>query len=300
MLNFIVEEGIKERLDKHLSHISSISRIEIQKLIELEQILVNDKIIKMNKFKVQHGDNIQILSRINREVTIEPEKIALDIVYEDDLLLVINKPNMMVTHPAPGNYSGTLVNALIYHFQNLSNVNGELRPGIVHRLDKDTSGLLVVAKDNKTHNFLAKQLQDHKIDREYLAIVEGIIINKITHIDLPIGRDPRNRQKMAVRYAKSKQAVTHVYIEKEFSKNTLIKCVLETGRTHQIRVHLAYIKHPILGDKKYGTSVDDFGQYLHAKKLSFTHPNGEKMTFHAELPKEFKDKIAELSNQINA
>jgi 23S rRNA pseudouridine1911/1915/1917 synthase len=299
LLNFIVEENINERLDKYLSGISKISRIEIQKLIAANQILVNNKIINLNKYKVKDGDKIEILSRINREITVISENIPLDIVYEDDLLLVVNKANMMVTHPAPGNYTGTLVNALLYHFNHLSDINGDLRPGIVHRLDKETSGLLVVAKDNDTHNFLAEQLKNHDIQREYLAIVEGIVPNKLTHIDLPIGRSQKNRQMMAVQYSRSKKAMTHVHVEKKFPKNTLVRCILETGRTHQIRVHLTYIKHPVLGDNKYGKKLDSFGQYLHAEKLVFTHPNGKKMTFYAKLPKEFSDKVDELSNQIN-
>jgi len=295
LLNYLVEEEIEERLDKYLSKISNISRVEIQKLIALKQIKVNDEVITLNKFKIKNGDKIQILSRINNEITIKPENIDIPIVYEDDYLLVINKPNNMVVHPAPGNYQGTLVNALLFHFKKLSDVNGELRPGIVHRLDKQTTGLLVVAKDNDTHNFLAKQLKDHSITREYIAIVEGIITNDITHINLPIGRNKTHRQKMSVRYDDSKKAMTHVFIEKQLPQHTVVRCKLETGRTHQIRVHLAYIKHPVLGDSKYGKQLDTFGQYLHAEKLSFTHPNGKKMTFNAPLPKEFVNKIKELS-----
>lgn len=295
MLNYIVKDHVDERLDKYLSKISTISRVEIQKLISLGQIKVNNQVITLNKFKIQKGDEIQILSRINNDITLKAENIDIPIIYEDDYLLVINKPNNMVVHPAPGNYQGTLVNALLFHFKKLSNVNGELRLGIVHRLDKQTTGLLLVAKDNDTHNFLAKQLKDHSITREYIAIVDGIIANDITHIDLPIGRNKTHRQKMSVRYDDSKKAITHVFIEKQLPQHTVVRCKLETGRTHQIRVHLEYIKHPVIGDTKYGKKLDDFGQYLHAEKLSFMHPNGKKMTFHAPLPKEFIDKIKELS-----
>ena len=279
MLNFVVEEGITERIDKYLSKVSKISRVEIQELIKIDQILLNSKVVNLNKSIVKEGDKIEILSRINRDITITPENIPLNIVYEDESLLIINKANHMVTHPAPGNYSGTLVNALIYHFNTLSDINGDTRPGIVHRLDKGTTGLLVIAKNNDVHNYLSDLLQKHEIKREYLAITEGILPNKITHVDLPIGRDKKNRKQMTVKSVNSKKAITHLYVEKIFPRNTLVRCILETGRTHQIRVHLEYIKHPVLSDEKYGKAIDDFGPYLHAEKLSFIHPNGKKNVF---------------------
>lgn len=280
------------RIDKYVSDNSDITRNDIKDLILDHKVEVNSISVRKPNFTVKEGDEITILELPIKEMSIVAENIALDIVYEDDNLIVINKPSGMVVHPAPGNMTGTLVNALLYHFNNnLSDSNGYLRPGIVHRIDKDTSGLLIVAKNNKTHNYLAEQLKEHKIKRKYKAIVEGFMENEITHIDLPIGRDPQHRQKMAVIKQNSKQAKTHVFLEKLFkleNKNmSLVSCELETGRTHQIRVHLSYIKHPIFGDSLYGKKVDDFNQRLHAYEIEFMSPEGKTLKFNSSTPKEF-------------
>ncbi|MDD3478585.1 MAG: RluA family pseudouridine synthase, partial [Candidatus Izemoplasmatales bacterium] len=228
-----------------------------------------------------------------------PENLDLDIVYEDDDVLVVDKPSGMVVHPAPGHRSGTLVNALLYHVNLLSDIGGELRPGIVHRIDKDTSGLLMVAKNDVAHRKLAKELKDKKTERTYLAIVSGVIKNPDGIIDAPIGRSITDRKKQAVKSG-GKEAVTRFEVVERFEDATLVKCHLETGRTHQIRVHMAYIKHPLLGDGVYGKALkgDDFGQYLHAQTLGFTHPrNGQKMSFFSPLPEAFEKKLSELRNQ---
>ncbi|MGX9340681.1 RluA family pseudouridine synthase [Mycoplasma sp. 128] len=284
-----IEVKYSDRIDKYITNNSEITRNDAQALINEGAVSVDGQKVNKNKFIVNEGQVIEIEKLIDKQVKIEPQNIGINIVYEDDKLLVINKKSGMVTHPAPGNYKDTLVNALMYHFKNnLSNENGLNRLGIVHRLDKDTSGLLLVAKDNETHRFLAKQLKDHKINRRYLAIVDGIIENKITNIDLPIGRDPKNRQKMAVTKTNSKEAQTKVtvldYVKIKDKDKTLIECELKTGRTHQIRVHLSYIGHPVYGDPVYGKDVDDFKQRLHAYKISFTHPNGNYMEFEIEMP----------------
>lgn len=229
----------------------------------------------------------------------------LNIVYEDEYLCVINKPSGLIVHPAPGHYDNTLVNGLLYHFKNnLSNENGLLRPGIVHRIDKDTSGLLIIAKTNEVHNILSKNFKNHDISREYIAIVDGILEDKKLKLDLPIGRDVKNRQMMSVTNQNSKHAITNVELLNTFYLDgypkSLVKCVLETGRTHQIRVHLAYIKNPVYGDPIYGKKVDDFNQRLHAYKLTFLHPiNNKKIVLFAEPPKEFEIanfKFQELMN----
>ena len=220
---------------------------------------------------------------------VEPENIPLDIVYEDDDVIVINKANGMVVHPAPGNYHGTLVNALMYHFKNLSNINGPLRPGIVHRIDADTTGLLMVAKNDKAHEILAKELEEKKTKRKYVALVWGVIEEDTATIDAPIGRDEKDRKKMAV-IGSGKKAITHINVLKRYKDATLIECILETGRTHQIRVHLNYIGHPLVNDPVYGRRkiIDDSGQCLHAKELGFVHPTTKKeMYFTSKLPECF-------------
>ncbi|WGI36898.1 RluA family pseudouridine synthase [Mesomycoplasma lagogenitalium] len=290
----VIEVKYKERIDKYISDNSDISRNDAKDLILNKNVIINDSIIvNKPKFIVSENQVISIKEIPFKVTDIIPEKIDLKIVYEDSDLIVIDKPSGMVVHPAPGNLKGTLVNGLLYHFQkNLSDVNGQMRPGILHRIDKDTSGLLIVAKNNKAHTFLAQQLKDHLIKRKYKAIVEGFVQNEITHIDLPIGRDPMNRQKMSVIKQNSKNAITHVYLEKHFNYNdkpySLIRCELETGRTHQIRVHMAYIKHPVFGDPLYDKKVDEFNQRLHAYEIEFTHPNGQNLKFTTELPKEFE------------
>lgn len=227
--------------------------------------------------------------------------MPLDIRYEDDNLLVLNKPSGLVVHPAPGHLNDTLVNALMYHFKNnLSDTNGLLRLGIVHRIDKDTSGLLIIAKDNETHNELAKMLKNHQIKRTYIAICEGILPNKVTKINLPIQRDAKNRKLMSI-HKDGKSSVTYVHLLKTFyidnKPYSLVKCELETGRTHQIRVHLAYIKHPVYGDNIYGSHVDDFNQRLHAYRLSFIHPISKKQVdVYSDIPSEFD--IAEYDYEL--
>lgn len=233
------------------------------------------------------------------KLTIEAENIPLDIVYEDDDVLVVNKPRGMVVHPAVGNLDGTMVNAIMYHCgDRLSSINGVVRPGIVHRIDKDTSGLLMVAKNDKAHMSLSKQLYHHTITRKYLALVQDNIKQDSGTVDLPIGRDPKNRLKKAVNGSGAKNAVTHFKVLERFGEYTLIECQLETGRTHQIRVHMAYIKHPLVGDPLYGSKKQIFdvdGQLLHAETLGFIHPTtGEYMEFQVDMPKEFQNVIDHL------
>ena len=277
------------RIDKYLSDNTDLTRSKIQKLIDDENILVNNKKIK-NSYKVSNDDEITI-NVVEEEIDIKPENIDIDIVYEDDDVIVVNKKSGMVVHPAPGNYSGTLVNALMYKSKNLSKVNGEFRPGIVHRIDKDTSGLLIVAKNDKAHNILAEELKTKQIKRKYIALVEGVINHDTGTIDAPIGRDDKDRKKMAVTAINSKEAITHFTVIERYKKATLLECILDTGRTHQIRVHMKYINHPIINDPVYNKQLyGDFGQMLHAKEIEFIHPTtGEKMHFECEVPKEFID-----------
>ena len=280
------------RLDKFLMEELEISRSLVQKMIRDGYVLVNGKKAK-NSYALKLNDVICVLDGYQEEVSIMPENIPLDIVYEDDDLLVVNKPSGMVVHPAPGNYSGTLVNALMYHCNLLSHVNGDVRPGIVHRIDKDTSGLLLVAKNDAVHEDLARQIGSKSVTREYVALVDGVIVEDTATIDAPIGRDIQNRKKMCVTDVHAKSAVTHIAVLERYSSSTLIKCRLETGRTHQIRVHLSYISHPVVNDPVYGKrKLDDsaFGQMLHAQKIGFIHPILKKyMEFEVEPPKRFKE-----------
>ena len=280
-----------KRIDKYLNENTEYTRSKIQKMIENGNILVNDVKVK-DSYKVKENDYITI-EALEETTDILPENIPLDIYYEDDDLIVVNKPSGMVVHPAPGNYTGTLVNALIYHTNNLSKVNTNIRPGIVHRIDADTSGLLLVAKNDKSHNILAAAIQKKEVVREYIALVEGIIMEDTATIDAPIGRDKKDRKKMTVTSENSKDAVTHIRVLERYKDSTLIRCKLETGRTHQIRVHLSYIGHPVVNDPVYGHKklIDkDFGQMLHAEKLGFVHPTTkEYMEFIAEPPKRFQE-----------
>lgn len=280
-----------KRIDKYLNENTEYTRSKIQKMIENGNILVNDIKVK-DSYKVKENDYITI-EALKETTDILPENIPLDIYYEDDDLIVVNKPSGMVVHPAPGNYTGTLVNALIYHTNNLSKVNTNIRPGIVHRIDADTSGLLLVAKNDKSHNILAEDIQKKEVVREYIALVEGIIMEDTATIDAPIGRDKKDRKKMTVTSENSKDAVTHIRVLERYKDSTLIRCKLETGRTHQIRVHLSYIGHPVVNDPVYGHKklIDkDFGQMLHAEKLGFVHPTTkEYMEFTAEPPKRFQE-----------
>ena len=280
---------IGKRIDKYLGENTEYTRSKIQKMIENENVLVNGKKVKAS-YTLKENDNVEVTEYI--EVTdILPENISLDIYYEDEDLIVVNKPSGMVVHPAPGNYTGTLVNALMYHTNNLSTVNTSVRPGIVHRIDADTSGLLLVAKNDKAHNILADAIQKKEVLREYIALVSGIIEEDTATIDAPIGRDVNNRKKMCVTASNSKDAVTHIKVLERYENATLIKCKLETGRTHQIRVHLNYIGHPVVNDPVYGQKkLDDekFGQMLHAEKLGFVHPTTkEYMEFISPVPDKF-------------
>lgn len=288
-----------ERIDKYLlSKLDdNFSRAKIQKLIDEELILVNDKVIK-SSYKVSNGDVILITDK-EEDMSVKPEKMDIDIVYEDDDVMVINKKSGVVVHPAPGNYSGTLVNGLMYLSKDLSHVNGEFRPGIVHRIDKDTSGLLIVAKNDKAHRILAEELKEKKIKRKYIALVSGVINHDVGEIDAPIGRDPSDRKKMCVTSTNSKDAITHFRVLERYKNASLIECELETGRTHQIRVHMKYINHPVINDPVYGkNNHGEFGQLLHAKEITFTHPTTkEVMTFSCEVPEEFNKILEEYKEE---
>lgn len=291
----VLKEEIKlsveyqDRIDKYISDNTDISRNDVKNIILDYGVFVDENVeVRKPNFTVKPGHVITIKNKIpKKEYNLKPQNIPLEIVFEDEDIIIINKQKNLVVHPAPGNYDSTLVNALLYHFKDLSDLNGIIRPGIIHRIDKHTSGLIIVAKNNVSHRYFAQQIKEHKVIREYKAIVSGIIKNKALHINAPIGRNPNDRQKMMVTKNNSKNAITHVFPLFQFPKHTFIKCVLETGRTHQIRVHLSYINHPIVGDDLYGKYVDDFYQRLHAYKISFTHINGEKMSFEVDLPENF-------------
>jgi 23S rRNA pseudouridine1911/1915/1917 synthase len=286
----VTKEDVLERLDKFIVSVyDGLSRTAAQKLLDADLLLINQKPSKAS-YKVHVGDSIQIVDLLIAEMDLEPENIPLAIVYEDDDVLVIDKPQGMVVHPAPGNYSHTLVNALLYHFSTLGVGHDAMRPGIVHRIDKDTSGLLMVAKTDFALRALQEDLKEHKPLREYVAVVSGIIPHQYGKIDKPIGRDPRDRKRMAV-VEDGKPAITHFEVIKQYLNATYIKCRLETGRTHQIRVHLASIGYPVLGDPIYGkkANIAETGQYLHAMTLGFTHPrSGELMTFSTPVPAPFQ------------
>lgn len=291
MERIIIEESINERIDSYLSKNTDYSRSKIVKMIENGCILVNDKEVK-NSYTLKLGDVITIGDYKEEEMNIEPENIPLDIIYEDDDVIVVNKPNGMVVHPAIGNNHGTLVNALLYHSKKLSDINGEFRPGIVHRIDADTTGLLMVAKNNKAHEILAEELSKKETTRKYIALVWGVIKEDTATIDAPIGRDSNDRKKMAVTSINSKDAITHLRVIKRFKDATLVELQLETGRTHQIRVHMNYIEHPVVNDPVYGRRklIDTTGQCLHAKTIGFIHPSTKKyMEFTSELPECFNN-----------
>ena len=285
----IDEVTIGQRIDKFLVENTDYTRSKIQKMIDNDCILVNGKSIK-SSYTLKENEKIEVKD-YEENTDILPENIPLDIYYEDEDLIVVNKPSGMVVHPAPGNYTGTLVNALMYHTNNLSTVNTSVRPGIVHRIDADTSGLLLVAKNDKAHNILAEAIQKKEVVREYIALVEGVIKEDSATIDAPIGRDIHNRKKMCVTGDNSKEAITHIRVLERYSDATLIRCKLETGRTHQIRVHLSYIGHPVVNDPVYGRRKlinPKFGQMLHAEKLGFVHPTTkEYMEFTSPVPEEF-------------
>lgn len=303
MKELIIEvnaENEGERIDKFLSVlVIDSSRTSIQKSIENGYVFVNGKNVN-KKYKIQAGDEVKICEQELKVLDAEPENIPLDIVFEDEHLLVVNKPRGMVVHPAPGNYSGTLVNALLYHCKDsLSGINGVLRPGIVHRIDKDTSGLLIVAKTDKAHLGLAEQIKEHSFTREYNAVICGHLKEQSGTVNAPIGRSTKDRKKMCVTVQNSKNAVTHYTVIKEYEKYSHISLKLETGRTHQIRVHMAHLGHAVAGDAVYGN--DKFsaclgGQCLHAIKIGFIHPEtNEYLEFTTDLPQYFKEFLNKIS-----
>ncbi|MEI3499293.1 MAG: RluA family pseudouridine synthase [Bacilli bacterium] len=294
----IDEQFKNQRIDSYLPQVLDVSRSKVSKMIKNEEILVNGKKTK-NSYILKENDLVEV-GEIKEEIMQAlPEKMDLDIIYEDDDVIVVNKPNGMVVHPAVGNKSKTLVNGLLYHSKNLSTINGEFRPGIVHRIDAYTTGLLMVAKNDKAHKILAKELEEKKTTRKYIALVWGIINTDTGTIDAPIGRDINDRKKMAVTDINSKDAITHFKVIERYSNATLIELKLETGRTHQIRVHMNYIGYPVVNDPVYGRRklIDNTGQCLHAKTLGFIHPTThEYMEFDSPLPscfenilKQFKD-----------
>lgn len=299
MNKFVVDKRIEnQRLDKALSELLlDVSRTKIKSYLDEGLILVNDQPQKAS-YKVQENDVIFVNDLPKEETDLNAENIPLDIVYEDDDLMVINKPKGLVVHPGAGNKSGTLANGLKFHSDNLSTINGDFRPGIVHRLDKDTAGLLVVAKNDFTHVKLQEQLVDHTLSRKYYALVLGVISENNGQIIAPIGRDKQNRQKMAVDLRNGKEAETTFKVLKRFSNTTLVECVLKTGRTHQIRVHMNYIGHPVIGDPLYGKgnrTIYDDGQLLYAHYIKFIHPRTKKaLDFDSPMPSYFEMFLKDL------
>jgi 23S rRNA pseudouridine1911/1915/1917 synthase len=292
----IEEEVTKKRLDKYISENTELTRTYIQKLILDELVLINGEITKSN-YKLKINDEIELTVPDAVELEAKAEDIPLNVVFEDSDVIVINKPKGLVVHPGSGNPDHTLVNALLYHCKDLSGINGVLRPGIVHRIDKDTTGLLVCCKNDKSHLAIANQLMDKTCTRKYTALVHGVITHEFGTVDAPIGRSKKDRKKMTVTSENSRNAITHFKVVERFRDYTLIECELETGRTHQIRVHMEYIKYPIVGDFKYSKRkvAETTGQMLHAYELSFNHPTTkERVTFHAPLPKYFEDYLEEL------
>lgn len=297
----IISDSEKERIDIYISsHIEDLSRNSVQKLIAEGNVTVNNKSVKSN-YKLKKSDKIIVIIPEPEILDVIAEDIDIKVVYEDNDVAVINKSQGIVVHPAPGHSSGTLVNGLMLHLKNLSSINGVLRPGIVHRLDKNTSGLMIVAKNDKSHNYLAECLKEHSICRIYYALVEGNIKDDEGVINAPLGRSEKDRKKRAVTSKNSKEAVTNFWVIKRYQKYTLVKLRLETGRTHQIRVHLKYIGHPVVGDDVYGSKINKFGlsgQLLHSKTLGFVHPSTkEYMEFDSELPSYFTKVLRTIGEQ---
>ncbi len=288
----------KGRIDLFFKNELGMSRAKIQKMIENGAILVNNGTVK-NSYSLKSGDMITIGEYCEEEINVIPENIPFTIIYEDEDVIVVDKPNGMVVHPGAGNPKGTLVNALLYHAKNLSNVGGVFRPGIVHRIDAYTTGLLMIAKNNEAHHFLAKQLEEKTTYRKYIALVHGVIPHDTGTIDAPIGRDEKDRKKMKVTAVNSKSAITHFRVLERYKTATLLELQLETGRTHQIRVHMQYINHPIVNDPVYGKRkiLDETGQCLHAKELGFIHPRTkEYLHFESPLPSSFLDILETFKN----
>ena len=300
-MKYFEVENDNKRIDAYLSEkLEDTSRVAIQRLITNEKVFVNGKTVK-SSYKVQAGDQIQVEEEIPVEVSLKAQNIPLDIIYEDKDIIVVNKPKGMVVHPANGNPDGTLVNAIMAICKDsLSGIGGEIRPGIVHRLDKDTSGIIIVAKNDKAHINLSEQIKDHKVKKTYIALVRGIVKENEATINMPIGRSEKDRKKMAVT-KKGKEAITHFKVLERYDKYTLLQVNIETGRTHQIRVHLSQIGYPIVGDEVYSNGKNEWnvkGQCLHAKSLEFTHPiTGETMFLEAKLPEYFENILKELENR---
>lgn len=300
-LEFTVEQDEKMRIDRYLSECcDGLSRSYLQKLVKDGAASVNGEAVKSN-YKVSVGDQISLLVPEAVEPEIIPEEMDLDILYEDEDIILINKPKGMVVHPAVGHYTGTLVNGLMYHCrEELSGINGVMRPGIVHRIDMDTTGVMIACKNDMAHNSIAEQLKEHSITRKYYAIVHGVLKEEDGTVDAPIGRHPVDRKKMSINEKNGRNAVTHYHVLDRFTRFTYVECTLETGRTHQIRVHMASIGHPLLGDALYGPSKCPFklqGQTLHAGVLGIRHPRtGAYMEFTAPLPDYFKELLDKLAN----
>lgn len=295
-MNLKVEEN-NVRIDQYLSNTLELSRSKIQKLIKNDRILLNGKATNSSAL-VHIDDEIIVNDDLTFSATIEKEDIPLDIVYEDEYLLIINKASGMVVHPAPGHYSNTLVNALLGKFS-LSNKD-DIRPGIVHRIDKDTSGLLIVAKNDEVHDKLSVMIKNKEVERKYIALVDGVIKHETGTIDAPIGRDSKNRQKMMVTDINAKEAITHFKVLKRYDNHTLIECKLETGRTHQIRVHMNYIGYPIVNDPVYGKrkNTTSFGQLLHSYSIKFIHPiTNQELFYEIDLPEEFKQMLESITTK---
>ena len=298
-INHFVETEARQRLDVYLSnYYPNLSRSQLQKLISQGMVEINGEKAAA-KYKIKQGDYVDLTIPDPVELAVKPENIELDIYYEDEDVIVVNKPRGMVVHPAEGNYSGTMVNALLYHCRDLSGINGVMRPGIVHRLDKDTSGLLMVAKNDLAHNSLAVQLEKRQVIRRYLALLHGNIKEDTGTVDAPVGRDPYNRQKMTVTDKNSRSAVTHFKVLKRFGQYTMVELRLETGRTHQIRVHMKYVGYLVVGDPKYGPTKPHFnldGQFLHAYILGFQHPRTAKyLEFKSPLPDVLENILTKLT-----
>lgn len=294
-MQIVVKEENSIRLDKYLSENTEFTRSFIEHMIDDNAILVNNE-AKKSSYKVKVNDVIDIPDNYQTEMKIMPTKMDIDIVYEDDDIIVVNKPSGLTVHPGSGNYNNTLVNGLMYYTKKLSDISGEARPGIVHRIDKDTSGLLLIAKNNKTHAILTDHFKNKKIKREYIALLNGVFPHNSATIDAPIGRDKIDRKKMTVTDINGKKAVTHLKVLKRYNKHTLVNLILDTGRTHQIRVHMKYIGYPVYNDPVYSNkSEGSFGQFLHSAKMDFDHPiKEEHLHFECPLPKEFQTFIDSL------